>query len=296
MHSININSPTEFSFNECYTFINRSLYECLHIASQNRIRKLLKISGKFFLIEITEKSKNKIGIKFLNSKPSAEKISYVKNYVHDWLDLSCDLKPFYKFAEQDKLLKKIALKYSGPRLIGIPDLFEAMTWAIIGQQINLSFAYKLKKNFVEKYGEKFLFDKSFYYVYPSPDKISKINKQDLLELQFSKQKAEYVIEAAKAIIDKKISKEDLQKLSFNQAKEKLCEIKGVGNWTANYVIMKCMRNPDAFPIEDVGLHNAIKNNLNLDSKPTIEDIKKMSSQWQGWYAYSTFYLWRSLID
>jgi len=296
MHFININSPAEFSFNECYTFINRSLNECLHIASEDKIRKLLRVNGKFLLIEITEKSKKKIGIKFLNSKPSVKEISYVKNYVHEWLDLSCDLKPFYKFAEQDKLLKKIALKYSGLRLIGIPDLFEAMTWAIIGQQINLSFAYKLKRNFVEKYGEKFLFDKSFYYVYPSADKISIINKQDLLKLQFSKQKAEYVIEVAKAIIGKKISKKDLQKLSFNEAKEKLCEIKGVGNWTANYVIMKCMRNPDAFPIEDVGLHNAIKGNLNLKSKPSIEDIKKISSKWKGWYAYSTFYLWRSLID
>jgi len=296
MHSINITSPSEFSFKECYTFINRSLNECLHFASENRIRKLLKVSGKFLLIEITEKSKNKIGIRFLNSKPPPEEIFFAKNFVHDWLDLSCDLKPFYKFTAKDKLLKKIALKYSGLRLIGIPDLFEAMTWAIIGQQINLSFAYKLKRNFVEKYGEKFLFNKSFYYLYPSPDKISKINKHDLLKLQFSKQKAEYVVEAAKAIADKKISKAALQELSFHEAKEKLCEIKGIGNWTANYVIMKCLRNPDAFPIEDVGLHNAIKNNLRLKSKPSIEDIKKMSSKWNGWYAYSTFYLWRSLID
>lgn len=296
MHSINIDSPSEFSFEECYTFINRSVNECLHFASKNKIRKLLKVSGKFLLIEISEKSKNEIGIKFLNTKPAEEEVFFVKNFVQDWFDFSSDLKPFYEFAVKDKLLKKVALKYSGLRLIGIPDLFEAMTWAIIGQQINLSFAYKLKKNFVEKFGERFSFDKSFYYVYPSPEKISKINKGDLLKIQFSKQKAEYVIEAAKAIVGKKISKEALQKLSFNEAKEKLCELKGIGNWTANYVIMKCLRNPNAFPIEDVGLHNAIKNNLNLKLKPSIEDIKIMSSKWNGWYAYSTFYLWRSLID
>jgi len=296
MYSIKITSPSEFSFKECYTFINRSLNECLHFASENKIRKLLKVSGKFLLIEITEKSKNKIGIKFLNSKPAEEEIFFVKNFVHDWLDLSCDLKPFYKFAAKDKLLKKISLKYSGLRLIGIPDLFEAITWAVIGQQINLPFAYKLKKEFVEKFGQRFLFEDKAYYLYPSAEKISTISKNDLLKLQFSKQKTEYVIEVAKAIAEKKISKEILQKLTFTEAKEKLCEIKGIGNWTANYVIMKCLRNPDAFPIEDIGLHNAIRNNLSLKSKPSIEDIKRMSSNWSGWYAYSTFYLWRSLID
>ena len=187
-------------------------------------------------------------------------------------------------------------KYSGLRLIGIPDLFEAMTWAITGQQINLTFAYKLKRNFVEKYGERILFDKCNYYVYPTPQKISKVTMQDLLKLQLSKQKAEYIIEAAKVISQNKISKDGLQKLSFIEAKEKLCEIKGVGNWTANYVIMKCLRDPDAFPVEDVGLHNAIKKNLNLNSKPSIEDIINLSSKWNGHYAYSTFYLWRSLLD
>lgn len=296
MLSIDITVPPDFSFPECYTFINRSSNECLHFASEYKIRKLLKVNSKFILIEISERSKNKISIKFLNTKPDAIELVFVKKFLSEWLDLSFDLATFYQFASKDKLMKKIASKYSGLRMIGIPDLFEALTWAIIGQQINLSFAYSLKKKFVEKYGESYTFEDKIYYIYPAAEIISNLSKDDLLKLQFSKQKADYVIEVARSIHYKKISKKDLKNLDLNEAIDILCEIKGVGNWTANYVMMKCLRNPDAFPIEDVGLHNAIKNTLGLSSKPSIEDIKKLTVNWEGWYAYSTFYLWRSLIN
>ena len=140
MYSTLIKTPREFSFKECYTFLNRSSDECLHSSSDNKIRKLLNISGKLFLIEISSgiTLKNKIRIKFLNSIPSKKEVLFVKDFVSDWFDLSNDITPFYTFSKKDKLLNEIVKKYYGLRLIGIPDLFEAITWAIIGQQINLN--------------------------------------------------------------------------------------------------------------------------------------------------------------
>lgn len=301
MYSTFIKTPDEFNFRECYTFLNRSADECLHTASDNKIRKLLKISGKLFLIEISSEAalKNKIRLKFLNSTPTKKEVFFAKDFVNEWLDLTTDIKPFYDFAKKDKLLNEIVKKYFGLRLIGIPDLFEAITWAIIGQQINLTFAFKLKRKFVEKYGEKLTFENNTYFIYPEFERISKAKKADLLKLQFSKQKAEYVIETAITFSENRLSKKLLNELSdssLNEAKEKLCEIRGIGNWTANYALMKCLINPDAFPIEDVGLHNAIKKVLNLESKPSVEDIIRLSGKWKGWHSYSVFYLWRSLLS
>jgi DNA-3-methyladenine glycosylase II len=91
-----------------------------------------------------------------------------------------------------------------------------------------------------------------------------------------------------------ISKATLQGLSLSDAKERLTRIKGVGNWTANYAIMKTFRLPDAFPLEDVGLHNAIKVRMKLDQKPTIDEVKAIFEKYAGWEAYATLYLWRSL--
>lgn len=300
MQSCFVTVPEEFSFKECCTFLNRSPLECLHTVSHNRIRKLIKTSDRNLLIEISSNQnlKNKLKIKFLNCKVTLREVQSVKKFINEWFDLNTDLKPFYKFAKKDKLLREIVKKYYGLRLIGIPDIFEAISWAIIGQQINLSFAFKMKRNFVEKFGEKFSFENKTYFLYPKPEIVSKLKVSDLLKLQFSRQKAEYVIEAAKTLTDFEISeayKKNLTGLPLIEAKEILCKIRGVGNWTANYALMKCLRNPDAFPIEDVGLHNAIKNILGLDSKPSVENIRKLSAKWKGWYSYSVFYLWRSLL-
>lgn len=60
--------------------------------------------------------------------------------------------------------------------------------------------------------------------------------------------------------------------------------------------MKCLLQPESFPIADVGLHNALKRQLALNQKPTIEEITSYAMHWTGWQAYATFYLWRSLYD
>lgn len=291
-----IQSPQEFSFDQCYTFINRSSKECLHQAFDNKIRKLLKFDGKYLLLEIKPTLQKHLEINFLNITPTKKEVIFARNYISEWFDLTTDINTFYDFASGDNVLNVVSKKYFGLRLIGIPDLFEAIIWPILGQQINLSFAYSLKRKFVEEFGDKYFFDNCYYYTFPLPERISILEKKDLTKMQFSNNKAEYVIQAARAVASGQISKEILQKLSLSEAKEKLCKIHGIGNWTANYALMKCLRNPDAFPIEDVGLHNAIKKLLNLSEKPSIEQIKYLSTNWKGWYAYSTFYLWRSLLD
>ena len=114
-------------------------------------------------------------------------------------------------------------------------------------------------------------------------------------MQFSNSKARYLINLAQAAVEGKLVKQELQLLSISEASDHLCKLKGVGPWSAHYAIMKCLRFPSAFPIADVGLHNAIKNQLNLAEKPSIEQIQELATNWKGWESYATFYLWHSLI-
>jgi len=85
-------------------------------------------------------------------------------------------------------------------------------------------------------------------------------------------------------------------MNYEKLRNRLVSIRGVGNWTADYTIMKCFNINNAFPIADVGIHNALKGILALDKKPTIADIEKLSVNWKGWEAYATFYLLRYLND
>ncbi len=117
-----------------------------------------------------------------------------------------------------------------------------------------------------------------------------------MKLQFTGKKSEYIIGLAEQIAAGNLSKESLlEKNDYHEAKNALVKIRGIGPWTANYVLMRCLGDPSAFPIEDIGLHNAIKLQLNLEQKPTLEEIRKLAAGWTNWQAYATFYLYRSLL-
>ena len=97
------------------------------------------------------------------------------------------------------------------------------------------------------------------------------------------------------MVEGKLTKEQLLEAgSLKQAEKQLVSIRGIGPWTANYVLMRCLRMPAAFPIDDVGLHNAIKHLLGLEAKPTKKEILQLSAAWANWESYATFYLWRFL--
>jgi DNA-3-methyladenine glycosylase II len=99
---------------------------------------------------------------------------------------------------------------------------------------------------------------------------------------------------ARAFAERTVTQESLAAMTFAEAKDMLMQIKGVGNWTANYALMKTFRYKDAFPAEDVGVHNAIRLIRNSKSKPTVEEVRRLFKKYKGWEAYATLYLWRSL--
>lgn len=285
--------PDEFSYPLAVSFLERSPRELLHRVEQGKIFKLLKVDRSNVLFSIQGKD-DKFQVEILYGDLSASGRKAITEYVREWFDLDTDLKPFYSLAEKDDLLKKLVKEYRGYRIVGQPDLFESLVWAVLGQQINLGFAYTLKQRFVQRFGESIEVSQQQYFVFPSAQTVVGLSADDLLALQFSRQKAAYTIGIAQAFVDGEISKEKLTGLSLKDAREKLIRIKGIGNWTANYALMKTFRHPDAFPLEDAGLHNAIKNQLGLKSKPSLERVKKIFKKYKGWEAYATLYLWKSL--
>ncbi|MEK5214383.1 DNA-3-methyladenine glycosylase family protein [Psychrobacillus sp. FSL H8-0487] len=293
---IEIYPPKEFNFDECLVFLGRSQEEVLHQIRDELLYKLIKVNGELILCRIGF-AQHVINVDFPSQRLSITSHEEIASYIWEWFDLDQDLSLFYEVAKQDKILQQIHKRYYGLRMMCIPDLFEALTWAIMGQQINLTFAYKLKQRFVEHFGECHTFEGNTFWLYPTYERIATLSVEELITLQFTVRKAEYVIGVAKAMTNGELTKEMLlQEPTYEQAKKSLLGIRGVGPWTADYALMKCLHQSSAFPIADVGLHNALKVQLGLNRKPTIEEIKDVATNWQGWQAYATFYIWRSLYE
>lgn len=292
-----ITVPEPFSFKQILGYLQRSPNECLYQIREGRIYRAIA-SGPFTaVIEIREIRDNTLQISFQGgTAPSCPLfLTNAINYVKEWFDLDRDLLPFYQLAQRDKLLKHAISSFPGLRIVGIPDLFEAISWGILGQQIHLQYAYTLKRRFVERYGRHIACNGERYWLYPSAAEIAALTTGDLADLRMTVKKCEYLIGTAQLIAEGKLTKEQLQMAGcVKEAEKQLVSIRGIGPWTANYVLMRCLRMPSALPVDDVGLHHAIKHLTGSQHKPTKQQIRSLFAAWPGWEAYATFYLWRFL--
>lgn len=288
-----IDVPEEFSFQLSLDFLRRSPRELLHRIRDQTVRKLIRLGSKDVLFELSEVPTG-LEVESLNAELQPDEVLYVSSFIREWLDLDTDLKPFYALASTDNLLKELVIRYYGYRIVGQPDLFESLIWAVLGQQINVQFAFTLKARFVEQFGSKLIFEGEDYYLFPKPETIALLTDDHLLPLQFSRQKSKYTVLIAEAFASMEITKDKLKHLPFAEARDRLVKIKGVGNWTANYALMKTFHYPDAFPLEDVGVHNAIRILKKMKRKPTLQEVIKIFKKYKGWEAYATLYLWKSL--
>ena len=289
-----ISIPKYFSFKETLSFLDRGFDECLYNLTENTVSRLINLSDGKGIIKVYQNQEH-LEIELQKSSISEYNLQEVKDYVTEWFDLNRNIEPFYKLLKNHLLLSNLSIKYSGSRIISIPNIFEAICWAIIGQQINLTFAYKLKRLLVEKYGEKKIINNQIYLTFPTPENLATASRNDLITMKFSRQKIDYLMNISNAFIDNQISKEILYNCKNKDERiEKLTAIKGIGIWSANYVLMKSIRDTSCITYGDSGLNKAIHRIFKTEKKPTKDEIDTVFKNFKNWESYLNFYLWKSL--
>jgi len=289
-------APSLFSFAECRWYLDRGYDDCLHRFTDGAVWKALEIDGKAIVFRI-EGTDAGLEVTLLHQKRTADIQQAITLFIKDWFDLDRDLKPFYALLQKEKKLDYMRRSYSGLRLLGIPDLFEALCWSIIGQQINLSFAYRLKRRLTEAYGAAVTYQKQDYYIFPGPETLANVSPDELKAMQFSGMKASYLIGLAKVFAAGAMSKTILEQLpSFAAQQQALTALRGIGIWTANYALMKSLRVPEAIPYGDVGLLQALVNHQLISDRKDTAGIDRLFRAFSGWESYLVFYLWRSLAE
>ena len=194
-------------------------------------------------------------------------------------DLDADWTAVVKGLNADEALKERLRAVPGLRVPGCWDSFELTVRAILGQQITVKGATLLAGRIAKACGEPLTAAEGLTNLFPSPDILAKAN---LTSLGLTRARAETIYTFARAVRDRQIDFEgnaDTETL-LNQ----LCEIPGIGRWTAQYVAMRALREPDAFPSGDRGLMRA----LNLGN---ARDLERRAEAWSPWRAYAAMYLW-----
>jgi len=205
--------------------------------------------------------------------------------------LDADPAPFLQAAQSDPVLAEVVGRLGGVRPVQIIDPFEATLWTILGQQINLAFARRLKLALIEMCGSHLEVGGERFALFPRPEQVVHLDPQLARERQFSRQKVEYIKTVAAALISGQIDFEALRSAPPEQALAALTAVKGIGRWTAEYLLIRTLGFPDAIPAADVGLRKSIGKAYGLGRNATENEVRELAERWRGWRGWAAFYWW-----
>jgi AraC family transcriptional regulator of adaptative response / DNA-3-methyladenine glycosylase II len=177
----------------------------------------------------------------------------------------------------------------GLRVLLTLDPFEALVWAILGQQVNLAFAYALRRDLIRLVGVPAA---EGLIAHPDAVRIAALGVADLLALRFSRRKAEYLLHAAAEVAAGRLRLED--PATATEAARNLLALRGCGPWTAQYVLMRGLGFRDGVPVGDAGLTLALQRWFGLDSRPDGPATHRLMAPFAPHRSLATFHLWASL--
>lgn len=293
---LTITLPSEFDFQVNLNHLKNQHDTCLYEIKNESIIRLINTTKGYVLTQINSQNNHELIITILHpQKISTEQKNEILNFITHWFDLKRDLVPFYQLASEDKILASVVHTHYGLRHIGIPDLFEALCSAILSQQINLKFAAQLKCDFIKSFGDSITYNDTKFWSFPSYEKIATLSNEHMAHIKTTDRKKECIINIAKKMANKTITAGKLIELNDPELIVKeLTKVKGIGPWTAEYILMRSLRYPSIFPVNDVGLLNAIQHIENLNERPNKQDVLTLFNRWKTWESYAAFYLWKTL--
>ena len=173
------------------------------------------------------------------------------------------------------------------------DPFEALVWAIVGQQVNVGFAATCRARVVALVGVD---AGAGLRAHPDARRIAALEPDELIPLQYSRRKAEYLVDAARAVRDGALDLDALGDATAAEIDRSLSPLRGIGPWTVRYVLMRGYGFADCVPVGDAGLVNALRRMYALAERPGPQEQERLLEPFAPHRSLAAFHLWKSLAD
>ena len=260
-------------------------------------RRALHISGHDVLLEL--RSTGTIGAPSLTLTVYGDErvgrlAPEVTRYARRQFQLDTDPTPFLALAASDRVLATLTRRFAGFRPVLIASPYEALLWAVLGQQVNVSFARSLKRTLIALCARHVAHAGHHYPVFPDPGTVAALDPALLREHHFSRQKASYVVELSRAVAEGALDLDAIAAMPHTDAIQALTRHKGIGRWTAEYVLMRGLGHPDSIPAADLGLRAVMGRAYGLGRTATEAEVREIASAWVGWRSWGAFCWWLAL--
>ncbi|MEO1590796.1 MAG: DNA-3-methyladenine glycosylase 2 family protein [Cyanobacteria bacterium J06632_22] len=215
---------------------------------------------------------------------AVEHLSGVVERLRRMFDLETDSAAIAAHLQADETLQPLVERRPGLRLPGCWDPFELTVRVILGQQVSVAAATTLCNRLIERYGTPVTHSSpQLDRCFPGPQQLM---AADLTTIGITRTRVTAIRALATAMVETPNFLSQLQ--SVDQVLTTLCQLPGVGPWTAQYVALRGLQLPDAFPSGDLGLLRAM---AALETPLTQTELVQRAEAWRPWRAYAALYLW-----
>lgn len=206
------------------------------------------------------------------------------------LGIHVDLSEFYRFSESRQDLKNLAGQFRGAKPTRFATPFETLSNAIACQQLSLTVGIILLNRLSHAYGLAFHTQEGSFHAFPRPQDLAGVEVEDLRKMGFSYRKAEYLLGLARWMQDQQVNPDEFETLEDKSVIEQLCQIRGVGRWTAEYFLLRGLGRTHIFPGDDVGARNSLQRWLEIHEQLDYSGVNQALSDWEGYGGLIYFHL------
>jgi DNA-3-methyladenine glycosylase II len=284
-----------FAFDLALDYLRVSPSAVIERVDGDRYVRPVRVNGRTFVMIVASRGSTdspRLRVSLAGNEPSRSDLDSAIELTQRIFTTGDDLAGLQRVAAADPILGRLIHAFHGLRPVVIPDPFEALVWAILGQQINITFAAKLKRTLVERFGGWIEWENGRIPTFPGPERLAGLeHERDLLPIQFSRQKSRYVIELACAVTDGRIDLDAVGRLTVDEAVVALTGLPGIGRWTAEYALMRAYGHRDVMPAGDGGLKQVVGREYGLGRLASEDEVRAFGDAWAGWRGYAAFYWW-----
>ncbi len=297
-HTFSLALPTEYRVQDVLAFHGRDAESVAEQVSAEAIRKGMLLDGVpvILAVALPKVRARSVDCEAEIDLPRARKVPpalavQIEAAARNILGLHIDPAPFVAFAREDQLLGPLVARQPGLRIVQSATVFEALTWAIIGQQINLTFAIALRRTFILQAGRQ---HKDGLWCYPEADDVAKLAVEDLTTRKFSRAKAETLIRFAQLVAAGELDIEERADNPIATICHNLLAVKGIGPWTVNYALLRGYGFADCSLHGDVAIRAALQRLLGEESKPDMARTEALLQRYSPHRTMAAAHLWASL--
>lgn len=262
-------------------------------------RRVLAVDGHPFEVaaeQVDDVDAPRVRVTVSGRKVSTNTKAYIARVLERLLGTHTDLRSFYRLAARDKKLGPLARSFRGAKPSRFATVFEALINAIACQQLSLSLGIQLLNRLAETFGLAMSINGVRAYAFPRPQDLAGLKLEDIRRLGLNRQKGRAMIELSTAMVEGQLNLESLEDRPDDEAVELLCGLRGVGRWTAEYVLLRGLGRLHVFPGDDVGTRNLLQRWLRLRKPLDYQGVHRVLAPWHPHAGLVYFHLLMALLD